>query len=801
LKDLAELYFYRKEYNQGIEVVQKSISISKKHNLNVIENDALINLSWLLRVTNQLDKALGTVNLVIKNLEEKKHVNLLLRAKKSKASILSKLNRIDEAIDLTHQVMIVTQQHNLQKQSIQFHNCLAKFYGKKEDFKTAFYHQNKAKQIKNFILKTEKAKIIKLAENSASVESKSIKEQISKSSYYGRLTNIFGYSIAIFLWVGLLLILIFRKFDNSSPELKNAIHLFKENHHNQNFHFAKKVSFWSFIMLLPIIFHFYYWNLIGAMLIIILLSMMSILILFFANKKNMEGIFYVSMTPYFVFAITPLMIGHLDSIPFCIVVTFIINCFLIPKKFYQIVNVSFACISTLGYFYYQTYGEKISIPFSTELNILITLMGIILLIGKITFYFKNLNNLKRQLFENIDFLNQISDINPHFIFTKNKNREFTFVNEALAKVYQIDKSNLIGKKDEDIDDFFNNHHHFREDDMAVLNKGISVVKREEYIIPKNGKNIWLETTKKPIRDKHNNVIGIYGMANNITKKKEAERKTIESEKRYCQIFNHSFDSLLIINTNGEIIDSNQNAISFFGFPNKETLLKNNIWKIFPEEQNQVDLKELCNSRIKYCLPIVGNAIDTNGKNIPVENSIFKIKIEDTNQIIWATKDISKKIELKKKEKELLDKQIELQQINNELVSQTISKNHNNKFLEEIEKNLKSIIPSIQNKEKNDIQKLIRKIGNEKNSNDNFYEFKLKFEKSHSNFFKKLFAINPKLTQTDLKISAYIKLGMTPQDIANILSIEKKSVEMAKYRLKKKIKLTKEEDLNTFILKL
>jgi len=120
-------------------------------------------------------------------------------------------------------------------------------------------------------------------------------------------------------------------------------------------------------------------------------------------------------------------------------------------------------------------------------------------------------------------------------------------------------------------------------------------------------------------------------------------------------------------------------------------------------------------------------------------------------------------------------------------------------LNEIRKNIKSVLPDVEGKSNLELNKLVRKIGNEINSEDNFYQFKIKFQKSHPDFFEKLYQLNPSLTHTDLKICAFIKLRMSPEDMANLLSIEKKSVEMAKYRLKKKVNLSKEENLNTFIL--
>ncbi len=97
-----------------------------------------------------------------------------------------------------------------------------------------------------------------------------------------------------------------------------------------------------------------------------------------------------------------------------------------------------------------------------------------------------------------------------------------------------------------------------------------------------------------------------------------------------------------------------------------------------------------------------------------------------------------------------------------------------------------------------LQRAGRKIESNLNEQEDMMAFKIQFEKIHPNFFKKLTAQCPKLTSHDLKYCAYIRLNMTTQDIANLLYVEKKSVEMSKYRIKKKLGLEKGERLSEFL---
>jgi DNA-binding CsgD family transcriptional regulator len=95
---------------------------------------------------------------------------------------------------------------------------------------------------------------------------------------------------------------------------------------------------------------------------------------------------------------------------------------------------------------------------------------------------------------------------------------------------------------------------------------------------------------------------------------------------------------------------------------------------------------------------------------------------------------------------------------------------------------------------------INKIWNEELQLDgDFEDAKLQIQQVHPNFFNLLNEkTQQKLTALDLKLCAYLHLKMDTKKIAAILHIEPKSVRMSRYRIKQKLGLAKEEDLNVFL---
>ena len=137
--------------------------------------------------------------------------------------------------------------------------------------------------------------------------------------------------------------------------------------------------------------------------------------------------------------------------------------------------------------------------------------------------------------------------------------------------------------------------------------------------------------------------------------------------------------------------------------------------------------------------------------------------------------------------------------NRELVTRIMSENQRESTLGELSNTLEYI------SKENDVEKIkqhlnqaLRNISSSEFINNNWGVFKVHFEKVHPNFFVELLKIQPKLTQSELRLCAYIKMNLTTKEIANLTNISDRSIQTNRYRLKKKLELDPNTNLISFI---
>ncbi|WP_431217544.1 helix-turn-helix transcriptional regulator [Puia sp. P3] len=64
--------------------------------------------------------------------------------------------------------------------------------------------------------------------------------------------------------------------------------------------------------------------------------------------------------------------------------------------------------------------------------------------------------------------------------------------------------------------------------------------------------------------------------------------------------------------------------------------------------------------------------------------------------------------------------------------------------------------------------------------------------------KKLKARFPNLTNSDLKVCAYLQLNLSTKEIAQLMNISVRGVDISRYRLRKKFQLSRQQSLNDFL---
>jgi ligand-binding sensor domain-containing protein/DNA-binding CsgD family transcriptional regulator len=78
-------------------------------------------------------------------------------------------------------------------------------------------------------------------------------------------------------------------------------------------------------------------------------------------------------------------------------------------------------------------------------------------------------------------------------------------------------------------------------------------------------------------------------------------------------------------------------------------------------------------------------------------------------------------------------------------------------------------------------------------------FAQNFDVVHNDFLNRLKAAHPELSVRDLKLCAYLKLNLSTKDIAPLLNISVRGVEISRYRLRKKLNLPNEANLADYML--
>ena len=153
-----------------------------------------------------------------------------------------------------------------------------------------------------------------------------------------------------------------------------------------------------------------------------------------------------------------------------------------------------------------------------------------------------------------------------------------------------------------------------------------------------------------------------------------------------------------------------------------------------------------------------------------------------------------KIEREKQE-EILKQEIEFKK--KELASQTLHLVQKSTFINELKENLEKIKQSPK-LFKVEFRRLVMLLRKESAEDKDWEVFKSYFSEVHNNFDIKLKEIYADITEKEIRLASFLRMNLSTKEIASMLNVLPESVSKSKYRLKKKLNLDKETDLNGFL---
>lgn len=135
----------------------------------------------------------------------------------------------------------------------------------------------------------------------------------------------------------------------------------------------------------------------------------------------------------------------------------------------------------------------------------------------------------------------------------------------------------------------------------------------------------------------------------------------------------------------------------------------------------------------------------------------------------------------------------------ELANQTNSILQKNNFLMKLNQELQKIQGNTEDGAvKSKMVILKKRIDKEIDNEQQNKMFETYFDEVHNEFFDRLKQKYPQLSPKDLRLCAYIKMNISTKEIATLLNISDRGVEISRYRLRKKMVLSREINLSTFL---
>ncbi len=173
---------------------------------------------------------------------------------------------------------------------------------------------------------------------------------------------------------------------------------------------------------------------------------------------------------------------------------------------------------------------------------------------------------KKLMAESNNMLQLVLDTIPARIFWKGLDLHYIGCNRLVASDAGISNpDDLIGLTDFDMP-WREQAGFYRAADMEVINTGEAKINYEEKLTHIDGKVLWLNTTKVPLRDIEGNIIGILGTWEDITEKKAAMETLTITEERFHSIIQSSSDMMFILDKNNLISYESPSVSGIIGYP-------------------------------------------------------------------------------------------------------------------------------------------------------------------------------------------------------------------------------------------
>jgi PAS domain S-box-containing protein len=192
-----------------------------------------------------------------------------------------------------------------------------------------------------------------------------------------------------------------------------------------------------------------------------------------------------------------------------------------------------------------------------------------------------------QLAEANEMLQAVMDTIPVRIFWKNRDSVYLGCNRLFAEdAGRKSPDDIIGEIDYNLG-WREQAELYRKDDMEIMRSGNSKLDYEELQTAPDGRQLWLRTSKVPLRDINNHIVGILGTYEDITERKRADEALANERALLRTLVDHLPLAVYLKDLAGRKTLANRLDLDYMGATSEAEVLGKTDFDFFPEEQSAV----------------------------------------------------------------------------------------------------------------------------------------------------------------------------------------------------------------------
>ena len=217
---------------------------------------------------------------------------------------------------------------------------------------------------------------------------------------------------------------------------------------------------------------------------------------------------------------------------------------------------------------------------------------------------------------------------PAHIYFKDNQLRYQLINNSFAELLGLPHHEIIGKLDSDILVSKELAKTLNEIENEIISTKEPNLNYESSHIGPDGKTYWTSTSKVPYFNENDELVGIVGIVQDISQRKEQEQTILEQSRQFENTLNNLEDIYFKTDLEGNLLQASPSICQFFGYSSIEEIL----------EYQAFDQLYKNNEKRKTIIDTILNEGKISHYSFKIKDKDGEVQYGETNAVLWFDKD-------------------------------------------------------------------------------------------------------------------------------------------------------------------